>query len=137
MLRRLMTVLRKTLSLLAFIFICGTNGVSIFAEKPQSDTSEARVNGLPVSAQTTDHLLAEVARREPGFGGMFIGPDGVLRIYLLDESPAIVASAKEAIANVYGDRVQLGRIEALKGRYSFLQLKEWHDAMATVVLELP
>ncbi len=88
-------------------------------------------------AQTADELLCEVARREPHFGGMFVGPDRVLRIYLSEESPDIVASVKKAIAIVYGDRLALNRIQVLKGEYGFLQLKAWYESLSAGVLGIP
>jgi hypothetical protein len=50
------------------------------------------------SPQTTDDFLMEVASRYPGFGGLFIGSDGALYVYMLEDAmledtPAAAASA--------------------------------------------
>lgn len=78
-----------------------------------------------------DDLLAEVARRHPGFGGMFINEAGGLSVYLLD--PAQGAAAETAIAAVFGpERVPQGGIRVLNAQYGFLQLKEWYDRLGAV-----
>lgn len=100
--------------------------------------------GTPVSAQargsesrpqTIDDLFAEVARRAPAFGGMFIR-NQTLQVYLLD--PAQSAAAEEAIVAVFGQkRLPPGGMQALEGRYGFLQLKDWHDRQRLKTLEIP
>ena len=47
-----------------------------------------------------DDLLVRVEERAPGFGGMFIGQDGRLAVYLLD--PTKLAAARSAIEAVFG-----------------------------------
>jgi len=91
------------------------------------------------SGETLDDLLAEIATRVPGFGGLFIGPDGTLHIDLLDRQDGRLAGAVQgAIAAVFGPgRLPLGRIQVLQGQYSFLQLKDWHERMMPQVLGLP
>lgn len=85
--------------------------------------------------KTYDDLLADVAERAPGFGGMFINEEGSLSAYLLDTSQR--AAAETAIAAVFGpERVPPGGIRVLQGKYGFQQLKAWSDRMG-VVSEIP
>lgn len=80
---------------------------------------------------TLDDLLLEVARRVPGFGGLFVDPDGRLAVYLLD--PADSAAAEEAIAAVFGrNRIPPGGVRVIQGQYSVLQLKEWYDGLGSL-----
>jgi len=75
---------------------------------------------------STDDLMVAVANQVPAFGGMFIGRDGLLRMYLLD--PRQSAAAQTAIAAVFGrGRVSFSGAQAVQARYGFTQLKAWHD----------
>ncbi|MEM4722135.1 MAG: hypothetical protein QXT73_08765 [Candidatus Methanomethylicaceae archaeon] len=89
--------------------------------------------------QTVDDLFAEVARRVPAFGGMFLSDDEqVLQVYLTDLRPQVIAAAQAAIAAVFGvQRFQRSVMHVIQGQYSFLQLKNWYDIMAAVVLGIP
>src|SRR5215468_3496731 len=92
--------------------------------------------GEPGQAQSFDDLLAEVARRVPAFGGMFVGPDNALRVYLTDTTQS--AAAEEAILAVFGrERLPEGRIQPMQGQYGFLQLKDWHDRHRMTTLAIP
>lgn len=85
---------------------------------------------------TLDDLFAEVAGRVPAFGGMFIGPDKRLHVYLLDAQQG--AAAEAALIAVFGrERLGQGGIQVLQGRYGFLQLKDWHDRHRAVTLAIP
>jgi len=95
---------------------------------------------LPLSRQTPqkrsvienyDDLLLKVEQRVPGFGGMFIGEDGKLCVYLLDTSQ--LAAARLAIATVFGpQRVPSAGVRALKGQYTISQLKQWAERAQSV-----
>jgi hypothetical protein len=62
---------------------------------------------LPRQIESLDEVFAEVARRVPGFGGMFIGVDGMLRVYLLDVTQG--ANVEIEIIDVFGrDRLPGG-----------------------------
>jgi hypothetical protein len=85
--------------------------------------------------ETDDDLLVRVEKRAPGFGGMFIDPDGRLAVYLLD--PSRLAAARSAIEAVFGrDRVPAAGLRALQGQFTVSQLKRWTER-AGAVLELP
>jgi hypothetical protein len=93
-------------------------------------TAQARLG------QTLDDRFAAVARLVPSFGGFFIGDDGRLNVYLTDRSHLSVAM--QAIVAVFGRaRVPLENPVALQGRYSFLQLKAWHDMHRSKTLAMP
>ncbi len=81
--------------------------------------------------KTLDDLLIEVAKRVPGFGGMFVSEEGRLTVYLLD--PTQGPAAEAAIAAVFGpERISPGGVRVLQGQYSFPQLKQWHDRMGAL-----
>jgi len=85
--------------------------------------------------ETYDDLLVRVEERAPGFGGMFIDPDGRLAVYLLD--PSQLRTARSAIEAVFGaDRVPAAGVRALQGQYTVSQLKRWTER-AGAVLEMP
>ena len=89
----------------------------------------------PGRMESYDDLLVRVEEQAPGFGGMFIDPDGRLVVYLLD--PSQLAAARSAIEAVFGaDGVPEAGARALQGQYVVSQLKRWKE-LATPVLELP
>ncbi len=85
--------------------------------------------------ETWDDRLLQVEKRVAGFGGMFIGEDGRLMVYLLD--PSKIMAARAAIVAVFGNsQVPEAGIGAVRGRYTMSQLKRW-SARANKVLEIP
>jgi hypothetical protein len=84
--------------------------------------------------ESYDELLVRVEERAPGFGGMFIGQDGRLAVYLLD--PSQLVAARSAIETVFGaQRVPAAGVRPLKGQYTVSQLKRWSER-ATEMLEV-
>jgi hypothetical protein len=84
--------------------------------------------------ESYDELLVRVEERAPGFGGMFIGQDGRLAVYLLDASQLV--AARSAIETVFGaQRVPAAGVRPLKGQYTVSQLKRWTER-ATEMLEV-
>jgi hypothetical protein len=84
--------------------------------------------------ESYDELLVRVEERAPGFGGMFIGQDGRLAVYLLDVSQLV--AARSAIETVFGaQRVPAAGVRPLKGQYTVSQLKRWTER-ATEMLEV-
>ena len=78
------------------------------------------------SMESYDDLLVRVEERAPGFGGMFIGRDGRLVVYLLD--PSQLAAARSAIEAVFGaQRVPAAGVRARQGQYTVSQLKRWTE----------
>src|SRR5271165_703659 len=91
------------------------------------------------TAVTTNDILAEVGARIPEFGGMFVDEENdTLYVYAVGGGQELAASFDAAITAVLGrDRPPQTRLKVLQGRYSFVQLKEWHDRMSTRVLSIP
>jgi hypothetical protein len=84
--------------------------------------------------ESYDDLLVRVEERAPGFGGMFVGQDGRLAVYLLD--PSQLAAARSAIEAVFGpQRVPAAGVRALPGQYTVSQLKRWTER-AVELLEM-
>jgi len=86
--------------------------------------------------------MAELAKRVPGFGGLFLDNEGTrLNIYLLD--PSLKAVAVAAITEVLG-ATQLRDVDLAspenervhQGQYDYLALIEWNNRMMNV-LALP
>jgi len=76
--------------------------------------------------QTHDDLLLQVDKQAPGFGGMFIDPDGRLAVYMLDISR--LTATRAAIESVFGSsHVPAAGIRAVQGQYSISQLKPWTE----------
>ena len=76
--------------------------------------------------ESYDDLLVRVEERAPGFGGMFIGSDGRLVVYLLD--PSQLAAARSAIEAVFGaQQVPAAGVRARQGQYTVPQLKRWTE----------
>jgi hypothetical protein len=88
------------------------------------------------TVRSIDDLLAEVAGQVPAFGGMFLDANGQLAIYLTDERQ--LDAARDAVAAVFGrDRVDVTNARALRARYSFSELKRWHDRHRLETLAVP
>ena len=89
--------------------------------------------------ETIDDQFATVARRHPGFGGMYVDEEkDTLYVYLVDGSPATAQEIGAALGGVFGsEHLAQGSVQVLPARFSFLELKQWHDQMAVHVLGLP
>ena len=89
----------------------------------------------PSRMETYDNLLVRVDERAPGFGGMFIDPEGRLAVYLLDTKQ--LPAARSAIEAVFGSsRVPAAGVRALQGQYAVSQLKTWTERTGAL-LEMP
>jgi hypothetical protein len=128
-----MRVIVKLRWIICLLLIIG--GLTLNLRSSNAVAAQTR-EGESARVTTLDDLFAEVARRVPAFGGLFIGPDKTLQMYLLD--PAQKAAAEEAIFAVFGrERFPEGEIRVLQGQYGFLQLKAWHDRQRVVTLAIP
>lgn len=87
---------------------------------------------------TLDDLFAEVGRRVPAFGGMFVDEGkNTLYVYMVPGQPGDLVTLNQAVIDVFGsNRPQQQNIQALPGQYTFVQLKEWYDEMSRVVLAI-
>lgn len=87
---------------------------------------------------TMDDLFSDVAKLVPDFGGMFLSDsEQVLQVYLLNPSPRKLRAAERAIARVFGRQtIPRGGLKALRGRYSFSQLRRWYVRMLSPIFSI-
>ncbi len=107
--------------------------ISLAAQQP----NHARDQSSQASTVTTiNDIFAEVGRRVPGFGGMFVDEDkDTLYVYLVPGEVGDVPQVDQAITDVFGSARPPGhQLEVLEGRYTFLQLKAWLDEMTPRIL---
>jgi hypothetical protein len=114
---------------LALVFTLGIGFVQRSVSKAQTQ---------PQTVRTLDDMFSDVAKLVPDFGGMFLSKDkSALQVYLLDPTPKKVKAVDGAITQVFGRRIiPKGGIKALKGRYGFLQLRQWYDRMAGPLVDI-
>ena len=88
---------------------------------------------------TVDDLFAEVGRKVPAFGGLFVDEErDTLYVYIAPGQPGDKAALDQAIKDVFGSaRPPEHQVEVLVGRYTFSQLKNWHDRMSLQLLAIP
>src|SRR5258706_4541299 len=101
-------------------------GLPAGAQAPNQPVSTSKV-----SVMTIDDQFAEVGRRVPAFGGVFVDDD-TLYVYLTDASPSAspVIAATQTLRDVIGPQlVARIKVQALPATYSFVQLKAWFDRM--------
>lgn len=82
------------------------------------------------SLKTIDDKYAEVGRRAPAFGGIYLDrtDNNLAYVYLVDmtQLDAVIRAIKE----VFGSAPpSVERYQALQGQFSFLQLKGWYDTL--------
>jgi hypothetical protein len=91
--------------------------------------------------ETLDDLLTRLSDQIPGFGGLFLDERGQIVVYLV-EGEVRTLSVREigaTIARALGweePRLLAGAVRLLPGRYTFRQLKEWHDQLFPHVFEI-
>ncbi len=100
-----------------------------------------RMSLAPLVEGTLDEQLARIAEQIPGFGGIFLDENGRIVVSLVEGE--ITTHAKREIglrlarALAWDDpRLRAGDFRILPARYSFLQLKEWHDRLFPQVFEV-
>jgi hypothetical protein len=88
---------------------------------------------------TINDLFAEIGRRVPAFGGMFVDEDkDTLYVYMVPGQPGDAGTLDQAITEVLGPgRPPEHHLEMLEGQYTFRQLKNWHDRMSARLLAMP
>jgi len=100
-----------------------------------------RISPAPLVEGTLDDQLARIAEQIPGFGGIFLDENGRIVVSLV-EGEITTQSVREiglrlARALAWDDpRLRAGAFRILPARYSFLQLKEWHDRLFPQVFEV-
>ena len=80
-------------------------------------------SGEQPTVTTINDVFAQVGRKAPGFGGMFIDEEkDKLYVYMVDAGPESSAIVDKAINDVFGlNRPSASHLEILQGQYSFLQ----------------
>jgi len=109
----------------------------VAAQQEDANRMAARTPAATAApVKTLDDMFADVSRLVPSFGGCFIDDNGRLNVYLLNR--AHLPEAMQAITAVFGrDEFPSESPIALQARYSFLQLKLWHDAHQRNTLKTP
>jgi len=113
-------------------------GLSSGAARATAAGGARTPTSLPSSADA-DRQLAEATSEVAGFGGAFVDSDvatGQIRafhVWLLEPNDAGVAAAREAVEAFAA--IDLAGVDTVvhRARYSFRQLKAWHDAMTPVL----
>jgi hypothetical protein len=93
----------------------------------------------PQGDLTLDDRFALLTELVPSFGGLFIDPDRrTLFAFSTDPSQATAATLRGAIVSIFGP-TELDRypIVLLTARFTFLELKTWHDRARAEVLAIP
>lgn len=86
-----------------------------------------------------DDLLAVVAQRVPGFGGVYMDEDTrELFVWLTNPSQQAASAAQPHIVEIIGDP-ELAELTPvpLQAEYEFTQLKEWYEPVAGDIFALP
>jgi hypothetical protein len=119
------------ISVMAFVMLPSV----LSAAQPSGSEGEPAMVGFV----TANDVFAEVGRRVPGFGGMWVDEDrDTLYIYMLPGGQSRAADLNKSITEVLGsNRPRQTRLEVVQGQYAFLQLKEWHDRISPLVLAIP
>jgi hypothetical protein len=105
--------------------------------RPDAQPGAGRAQGqaagrAAVQARTLDDDFVELAREVPGFGGLYVGADGVLNVVLTD--PAGAPGARGALASHLARHGRggaeaaslLAGMRAVRGRHDFAQLRGWY-----------
>ena len=76
---------------------------------------------------SVDEQFAEIARREPSFGGLFFDDAGVLNLVLTDVGKE--TAVRSVISDVASSNTMLlsAPSHVKKAEYNFLELKKWRD----------
>lgn len=83
---------------------------------------------------TLDDRLAHVAERAPAFGGFYVDEaTGSIKVYSWNLTAAGATEAEQALRAVLGQDLPQGKIEIVRGNYSFRELKLWHDRMTELL----
>lgn len=116
--------------LIVIALLSAVAGVGRYFHRPASAQIDSGIKVVGL-----DDQFVTVAQLVPSFGGLFVGADGRVNIYLLNTEH--LAAAQQAVTAVFGrNRLPLENAVALPARYNFLQLKGWHDRHRTATLAL-
>jgi hypothetical protein len=85
---------------------------------------------------TVDDKFAKVAKKHPSFGGTFIDEEkDTIYVFLTDGD---LNEVVQELKRVFGEEtLPQSKAQALEAKYTFLQLKQWHDRLAPHVFRIP
>lgn len=123
-------------------FTTVTLALTIVCSVPNIGQQTTLQNLTPPQPRNANDVFADLGRAVPEFGGMFVDEqrNDTLDVYVLGNDPSLAARldvAINAIPELAMTRAQQTQIKLLAARYTFLQLKEWHDRMSVVLLGHP
>lgn len=122
-----------------FALILGAFLVLLLSLGVRSTTLPRSPSELP-EEETLDEQLARVAEHIPGFGGIFLDERGQITVSLVpgEVTTQSVRELGAQIATLLSweePRLRAGAIRLVPARYSFLQLKQWHDLLSPQIFE--
>lgn len=122
----------------------------VFVMTPTAAQQTVPVPEIRQSAGLTlDEQLLDMAKRDPGFGGMFIDADGRLTMYVMESAleaqdghSRLAAMSVDAITSFRGndqvaEAAATRRINVIPAQYSFTSLYDWHQRLTSDVLSVP
>jgi len=84
--------------------------------------------------ETGNDLFVKVAKRHPGFGGVFINEKkDITYVYLRDRKTKEAKEVAEDLEDIVFDQNLPDRVKTLHAKYSFLKLNDWFDRLAKQV----
>jgi len=84
---------------------------------------------------TGDDQFVKEAKQHAGFGGMFIDEEkGITYVFLRDKKPNEAKEIVKDIEHILGQDLP-DKVKVLPAKYSFVQLKRWHDRLLNQVLK--
>jgi hypothetical protein len=127
---------------------CSAAAVALgLAGTASSDTTPAEPIPSPTLASPDSYrptavqeIHFAVAREVPGFGGFWVNPEEPdrLKVWLKDPD-AQLEPTRASLARLVGDypALDLSRVDALQGRYGFLELQDWHERLLAAIANMP
>lgn len=128
-------------ALLAMVFTGDTGNAAISA----GNSNPAALPGpaQPEEFKTQDDSLAEIAMQVPGFGGVYVDPDGTMQVYMRGQKGPMDEALMTLLDTVITSEVGRGKrlshkgMEIREAKYDFLELHSWHKQMSPSMLEIP
>jgi hypothetical protein len=131
-----------TVTALATIAVVGVSSQRAAAQQP------APPQPVDLESLTLDEQLLQVARQDPGFGGMFFDEDGRLTMFVQEsvlQTPSgfgRIAGMSLSVETTFQhhpmmDAAATQRANVVPAQYSFIDLYAWNETMKSSVLAIP
>jgi hypothetical protein len=117
--------MRMRRTLVTIVALWFTSAVQTAGVAVQSDP-ESRIDD-------SDSLLVDVGKSVQGFGGAYVGSDGVRYVWLTHPSDSGLLNARSVLTDRLGEEFETGTFVARRATYTFEQLDAWHDKMIEVL----